>query len=288
MKRTLALLGASILCFVGLGVHALAQTPESERTLVTDPDVLASMGFSRDATNVYMAKNMTKPVEPQAPSDWGLGFHFTPVSPKSFIGRQNTPGAEWFYDLGPIPDTNLALSRSGPEDFADSPIQLPTGVIIAANRWWANDTNAAEDIAIFVFEQCHPGFAPGAETVTTIASSSPATTGSGGYQSGVLAGSGTTVNNQDCNYVARVRFDATTGLTFQKLRVQWNRQVSPAPAVATFLDVPTTHSQFQFIEALVAAGITAGCGGGNYCPANNLTRGQMAVFLSLALGLYFP
>jgi hypothetical protein len=51
--------------------------------------------------------------------------------------------------------------------------------------------------------------------------------------------------------------------------------------------VPTTHPFFQFVEALVASGITAGCGGGNYCPDAALTRGQMAVFLSKALGLHF-
>jgi hypothetical protein len=37
----------------------------------------------------------------------------------------------------------------------------------------------------------------------------------------------------------------------------------------------------------VASGITAGCGGGNYCPDAPLTRGQMAVFLSKGLGLHF-
>ena len=42
------------------------------------------------------------------------------------------------------------------------------------------------------------------------------------------------------------------------------------------------------IQALVDAGITAGCGSGNYCPDNPLTRGQMAVFLSKALGLNWP
>jgi hypothetical protein len=65
------------------------------------------------------------------------------------------------------------------------------------------------------------------------------------------------------------------------------RQVSPAPSVASFNDVPTSHSQFQFIEALAASAITAGCGGGNYCPNSPLTRGQMAVFLAKALGLYW-
>jgi hypothetical protein len=286
MKRTLGYLG-SILCGVGLGAQALAQVPASERALVTDPNVLESMGFPRDATNVYMAKNMTKPVETQAPTDWGSDYHFTPVSPHSFIGRQNTAASPWYYDLGGTADSNLVLSRDGTEEFADSPIQLPTGVNIAAFRWWANDTNGAGDISIFVFEQCHPGFSGGAETVTTIASGSPATTGSSGYQGDVLAGAGVTVNNQDCNYVARVHFDATTGLEFQKLRVQWNRQVSPAPAVATFLDVPTGHPFFKYVEALAASGITAGCGSGNYCPDTALTRGQMAVFLSIALGLYF-
>jgi hypothetical protein len=49
--------------------------------------------------------------------------------------------------------------------------------------------------------------------------------------------------------------------------------------------VPTSHPLFQFIEALVASGTTAGCGGGNYCPNAPLTRGQMAVFLAKALGL---
>jgi hypothetical protein len=57
---------------------------------------------------------------------------------------------------------------------------------------------------------------------------------------------------------------------------------------ATFFDVPASHPYFRFIEALAASGITAGCGGGNYCPSQNITRGEMAVFLAKALGLHFP
>ena len=71
------------------------------------------------------------------------------------------------------------------------------------------------------------------------------------------------------------------------VRVNWRRQVSPAPAVATFNDVPAGHPQFQYVEALAASGITAGCGGGNFCPDASLTRGQMAVFLAKALGLHW-
>lgn len=58
--------------------------------------------------------------------------------------------------------------------------------------------------------------------------------------------------------------------------------------MASFGDVPTGHPFFQFVEALADSGITAGCGSGNYCPDLPLTRGQMAVFLSKALGLHWP
>jgi len=74
---------------------------------------------------------------------------------------------------------------------------------------------------------------------------------------------------------------------FSSVEIWWHRAVSPAPAVATFNDVPTSHPFFQYVEALAASGITGGCGNGNYCPDAPLTRGQMAVFLSKALGLHF-
>jgi hypothetical protein len=70
--------------------------------------------------------------------------------------------------------------------------------------------------------------------------------------------------------------------------VGFKLQVSPAPVSATFADVPTSHLFFRFVEALAASGITAGCGGGNFCPDQALTRGEMAVFLAAALGLHFP
>jgi S-layer homology domain len=77
-------------------------------------------------------------------------------------------------------------------------------------------------------------------------------------------------------------------LGFKGVTIWWHREVRPAPGTATFNEVPTSHPQFQFIEALVESGITAGCGGGNYCPGSPLTRGQMAVLLAKALGLYWP
>jgi len=78
-----------------------------------------------------------------------------------------------------------------------------------------------------------------------------------------------------------------TGSGFGGVRVFWRRQVSPPPATATFGDVPTTHPFYAYVEALVSAGITAGCGNGNFCPDAPLTRKQMAAFLTAALGLHW-
>ncbi len=72
--------------------------------------------------------------------------------------------------------------------------------------------------------------------------------------------------------------------------VGYRLRVSDPPATASFNDVLTGHPFFQFIEALAASGITAGCSASPplYCPDAPLTRGQMAVFLAKALGLHFP
>ena len=77
---------------------------------------------------------------------------------------------------------------------------------------------------------------------------------------------------------------------FGWVEIWWRRAVSPAPAVASFGDVPTGHPFFQFVEALKASGITGGCQASPplFCPDSPLTRGQMAVFLAKALGLHWP
>jgi hypothetical protein len=96
------------------------------------------------------------------------------------------------------------------------------------------------------------------------------------------------VNNYNNMYTMVATFDAVDGTnSLVGAIVSYQLEVSPAPGTATFNDVPTGHPFFQFVEALAASGITAGCGSGNYCPDAPLTRGQMAVFLAKALGLYW-
>jgi hypothetical protein len=58
----------------------------------------------------------------------------------------------------------------------------------------------------------------------------------------------------------------------------------------TFSDVTACHWAWQFIEALAAAGATAGFPDGTYRPENTVTRAQMAVFLKKGIhgGAYSP
>ncbi len=101
-----------------------------------------------------------------------------------------------------------------------------------------------------------------------------------------LTGADITIDNVGHRYFLFAGNTTNDGLTaISEITLGFTLQVSPAPPSATFTDVPTTDAAFQFIEAVAAAGITAGCGGGNYCPDQPITRRQMAVFLAKALGL---
>ena len=63
------------------------------------------------------------------------------------------------------------------------------------------------------------------------------------------------------------------------LRAKHGALYVPPPASGLFADVAIDYWAAGWIEQLAAEGITGGCGGGNYCPDNPVTRAQMSVFL---------
>ena len=69
------------------------------------------------------------------------------------------------------------------------------------------------------------------------------------------------------------------------LKAKFGSAHVPPPCTGTvFTDVPCTGGPFDpWIEELAGLQTTGGCGGGNYCPNNTVTRQQMAVFLLKAL-----
>jgi hypothetical protein len=55
--------------------------------------------------------------------------------------------------------------------------------------------------------------------------------------------------------------------------------IDSASLTTAFLDVPASNFAYDYINAIRDAGITTGCGGGNYCPGQIVTRDQMAAFI---------
>ncbi len=68
------------------------------------------------------------------------------------------------------------------------------------------------------------------------------------------------------------------------LRAKEGGSYTPPPCTTPmFADVPCSSFYAPWVNELVRRGVTAGCGGGNYCPNNSVTRAQMAVFLLATL-----
>jgi S-layer family protein len=270
MRMIAAVLSAGLL-------GGVAEAAGTEGLVRATPDFVARAGFAPGAEVWVPAAG-----EAAAPGETTPYFGTQPAM-SSYAGNQFRARASTLAYGSPNGAGDISY-QSG-DTFADARIDLPSGTILDSFRWWAIDS-VAGDIGFFLIQSCLPSAGPGLPVNTVVGGTG--TTGTTGNQSGVITVTpAMVVDNDTCHYWIRVSF-ATAGHALQKARLQWHRQVSPAPATATFNDVPTGHFAFRFVEALAASGITGGCGAGTYCPDSPVTRAQMAIFLATALGLHFP
>ena len=187
------------------------------------------------------------------------------------------------YSGGPL--SPLLLARySSTGDAVVAPFHLPSGTLITGIQLVGCDTTATDEI---LFELDTTDTSGATVSLSAAASTGAALTPGCGVFTQLLA-SPHTVNNSTNSYFFLWNGGPTSATRVLAARVLYKLQVSPAPGTATFADVPVGHPQRPFIEALAASGVTGGCGGGNYCPNDPVTRGQMAVFLAAALGLHWP
>lgn len=188
-----------------------------------------------------------------------------------------------------------SVSHSGPFLFS-AMVMLPNGGEITQICLYARNTKPGISLQLdFEAVKLVPGgLAPGVVPLASVAANF--TTGYDVVCSGLIAytvhdaadvdhdGTGELIAHQ----LVATFVGTDSSLALGGARIVWHRQVSPKPATASFTDVPTNHPFFQFVEALVASGIAAGYGDGRYGVNDPITRGQMAVFLSAALGLHWP
>jgi hypothetical protein len=167
-----------------------------------------------------------------------------------------------------------------------APVQLPTGSVVAYLDLYYDDQDPDQDFSASLY--LYPGYGGQPEqlirTVTSAGSSGKGYSFSGPFSYRIYN------NPADGGGQHSVVVSFTFGLYtrgFKGVDLWYYREVAPAPLTATFNDVPTSHPFFRFIEAIYAAGITVGCGGGNFCPDQAITRKQEAAFIAKALGLFW-
>jgi hypothetical protein len=146
----------------------------------------------------------------------------------------------------------------------------------------ANSTRA--QMAVFLLVAADPpGYAPPA-CVTPAFADVPC---SSGFASWIneLAARGVTAGCGGGNYCPTDPVTRGQMAVFLLRTKEGNAYTPPACVTPSFADVPCSSGLAIWINELAARGITAGCGGGNYCPGNPVTRAQMAVFLTTTFGL---
>jgi len=272
--------------FLG-GAGLLAQAGPGLRVPVTDPGELARMGLPA-GERVYRWGAAPAPSEAgpmrRVADTWGPAEGFTTLSPMALRSEHNS---------GLFLEPWRAYCPSGWGGFGQAQealgeVRLPEGASLDYLQVWGYDDEPTYGLTVTLYEFCAGvGFDP---PITTLVGEL-STLGASGYTYDSTPLYGYPVRNRDCGYSVRVKFipgDVTCKnqqIEFHKLALLWHRQVEAPPVTATFSDVPPDHPFYQFIEALAKSGITGGCGGGNFCPSQPLTRGQMAVFLAKGLGM---
>jgi hypothetical protein len=195
-------------------------------------------------------------------------------------------------------DTDGYLTSGASGGYFQAPLALPEGARIEQLCLYAKDSDPFGSVqVILIASKLVPGGeTPGAMGFLASLARSTSDVGYGYYctdaidltlRSTLDVDSDGVLDNVAYYVAANVPSPSEGALGLGGVRLTWKREVSPAPATPTFGDVPTTDGAYAHIEALVSSGITSGCGGGNYCPNAKLTRRQMAVFLSKALGLHW-
>jgi hypothetical protein len=270
-----------------MAAPALAQDSVDPRIPMTDPKLRATLeALVPPGTQMLMvpgALSATRAVVDGDAEFIRQGFGTQDFSATAYSGEAFQPMLSTVLYKG---TGSLEFLASPEPALAAVTMALDSGVLVDGVMWWAYDVDDTNSLTLVVYSLCWPA-GPGMSILTVLGSGS--TAGSSGYQHLFTEiDPPVTVQNNLCNYYIVVGTSPTASVVFQRARVGWFRQVSPAPATATFGDVPTTHGFFRFVEALARSGITAGCGNNNFCPDDPLTRGQMAVFLAVALGLHFP
>ncbi len=219
------------------------------------------------------------------------GAYSQQVAPRPQFGTTNASFISFSpTEFNPVEDTDsyfrsfYLTAKAGTGTFNATP-HLPTGALLTWLELQYCDTNTSDQHVSLTLNDCVTVLAA-CDGLMPIATVTSASNGCSAVNVDLTSQSLTVYNAQQRLFLTAQfgAFDTSNQLT--GVVVGYRLQVSYSDGRNhTFGDVLESHPLYQYIEALAAAGITSGCGNGNYCPDAALTRGQVAVLLAKALGL---
>jgi len=270
MSGRLETMIGSVACLVAVGMVPWASAQIQGTPGSQDPSEMANPGASD--------------LPPDLP-DWGISSYIAYNVP-AFAFNNRLDARHNFL-------SGYLFKSAGTSNDFDAPIYLPSGAVISGLTLFYSDWDAGADASVSFAK--YTGSPTGGLTPQELLLDY--SSGSGGWQGGYRAlAVPETVRNVNATTGVTSMYTVRLGLApsgvmqnlaFGGLTVWYRLQISPAPATATFSDVPTNYWAFRHIEALAASGITAGCASGNYCPESYVKRSEIAVYLAKALGLHW-
>lgn len=234
------------------------------------------------APRVVTGRELRRQDRPQVPNAaWGSQLGAIHIGATKFTGR--------FNPASPNLDYEQFQFYSGLGEYY-AQVTVDPGNAITHFSCHFNDSHATDNIQ-FRWLRFRTDFDSGTSSGTVL--DSFVSSGTPGVASGFLDPGGEETMHiydpiQDDLIQHYLSVTVTPNVSFAGCYAFFRRQVAPSPATATFSDVPTSHPFFRFVEALASTGVTAGCGGGLYCVNAAVTRGELAVFLAVALGMGIP
>ncbi len=184
----------------------------------------------------------------------------------------------WFADFLDVPGS------SGFHSFVEKLVRHQVTAGCGGGSYCPSDSVTRAQMAVFLLRSKEgPIYTPPACSVPTF-TDVPCTSGFAPWVN-ELAVRGVTAGCGGGNYCPADPVNRAQMAVFLLTTLEGSGYVPPACVTPTFADVPCSSGFARWVDELAARGITAGCGSGNYCPANAVTRAQMAVFLVTTFAL---
>jgi len=268
-----------------IGPVVIVDLATGDKTTIHPAGVSAA--FSGDGTRVAFA------------AEGGLYVHEVGVPGYELVD----PGVNWVWDWSPV-DNRVLVTRNieNPQPTLPSvsletvDVETKATVVIEDNddgafTWYPSGADFSPDGTKIVYTENTPGHTqvtvegrtnPIAETNAVSAPTGPVAWSPDGTQ---IAFALSTTEGEEIA-VHTLASGQQTSFTADAVDLDWAPQTTATPG-HDFDDVPADHVFAEDIAWLAESGITRGCNppdNTNFCPNDNVTRGQMAAFLVRALG----